>query len=180
MVRLDRDNADKLGLARRSCVALPPRSWREIAAIFDLATTVAGVANSRIWADAFLDAIEAMRPGSIVLGFVVTLIGGGMGWAGGLGDDQGEGNDTIFFGTVKDMRGVAIAGARVNVKFKSMSFVTTTDVIGNYRLSTTIDPDQSEVSCSKEGYRQSGTTQRSASGGPKAPVEVDCILQRGP
>jgi hypothetical protein len=121
-----------------------------------------------------------MRPGSFVLTVVIALTGSSVGWAGGIGDDQGEGNDTIFFGTVKDTRGVAIAGARVNVKFKSMSFVTTTDVIGNYRLSTTIEPDQSEVSCSKEGYRQSGTARRSASGGPKAPVEVDCTLQRGP
>jgi hypothetical protein len=53
-------------------------------------------------------------------------------------------------------------------------------VIGNYRLSTTIDPDESEVSCSKEGYRQSGTMRRSAPGGPKAPVEIDCTLQPGP
>jgi len=73
-----------------------------------------------------------------------------------------------------------VAGARVNVKLKNMSFVTTTDVIGNYRLSTTIDPDQSEVSCSKEGYRQSGTMRRSAPGGPKGPVEIDCTLQPGP
>ena len=101
------------------------------------------------------------------------------GRAGGLGDDAGEGTDTIFFGVVKDTRGVAIAGARVNVKFKNMSFVTTSDVIGNYRLSTTIDPDQSEVSCSKDGYRLSGTTRRSPAGGPKAPVEVDCTLQPG-
>ena len=120
-----------------------------------------------------------MRPCSIVLAAIVALAGESAVRAGGIGDDQGEGNDTIFFGAVKDARGVAVAGARVNVKFKTMSFVTTTDVIGNYRLSTTIDPDQSEVSCSKEGYRQSGTMRRSAPGGPKAPVEIDCTLQPG-
>jgi hypothetical protein len=100
--------------------------------------------------------------------------------SGGLGDDHGDGNDTIFFGAVKDTRGAAISGARVNVKFKNMSFVTTTDVIGNYRLATTIDPDESEVSCSKEGYRQNGTTRRLAPGNTKSPVEIDCTLQRAP
>jgi len=120
-----------------------------------------------------------MRPCSLVLAVIVALAGESVVRAGGIGDDQGEGNDTIFFGAVKDTRGVAIAGARVNVKFKNMSFVTTTDVIGNYRLSTTIDPDESEISCSKDGYRQSGTVRRSAPGGPKAPVEIDCTLQPG-
>ena len=119
--------------------------------------------------------------GRAIVGFFVLLAGG---WnpanAGGIGDHAGEGTDTIFFGAVKDNRGAAVAGARVNVKFKNMTFVTTTDVTGNYRLSTTIDPDESEVSCSKEGYRQSGTTRRSPSGGAKSPVEIDCTLQRGP
>jgi hypothetical protein len=121
-----------------------------------------------------------MRPCSLVLAAIIAFTGEGLVQAGGIGDDHGDDNDTIFFGAVKDTRGVAIAGARVNVKFKNMSFVTTTDVIGNYRLSTTIDPDESEVACSKEGYRQSGTMRRSAPGGPKSPVEIDCTLQPGP
>lgn len=98
--------------------------------------------------------------------------------AGGLGDDAGAGTDTIFFGVVKDQRGATIADAHVNVTFKNMTFLTTTDVIGGYRLSTTTDPDESEVSCSKEGYRQSGTTRRTPPGGPRAPIEIDCTLQR--
>jgi len=120
-----------------------------------------------------------MRGGSI-LGFLFFLGGSwNVATAGGIGDDAGEGTDTIFFGTVKDNRGAGVAGARVNVKFKNMTFVTTTDVTGNYRLSTTIEPDESELSCSKEGYRQSGTTRRPPPGGAKSPVEIDCTLQRG-
>jgi len=122
-----------------------------------------------------------MRGKSILAVFFVLLPGN---WnaarAGGLGDDAGEGTDTIFFGAVKDNRGAGVDGARVNVKFKNMSFVTTTDVTGNYRLSTTIDPDESEVSCSKEGYSQAGTARRSPPSGAKSPVEIDCTLRRGP
>ena len=73
--------------------------------------------------------------GRAIVGFFVLLAGG---WnpanAGGIGDDAGEGTDTIFFGAVKDNRGAAVAGARVNVKFKNMTFVTTTDVTGNIEL----------------------------------------------
>jgi hypothetical protein len=119
--------------------------------------------------------------GALILGCVLFLAESlNPASAGGIGDDAGEGTDTIFFGTVKDNRGAGVAGARVNVKFKNMSFVTTTDVTGNYRLSTTIDPDESAVSCSKDGYRQTGTTRRSPPGGVKSPVEIDCTLQRGP
>jgi hypothetical protein len=112
--------------------------------------------------------------------FVLLAVHCGSSYAGGIGDDAGEGTDTIFFGAVRDNRGSGIDGARVNVKFKNMNFVTTTDVTGNYRLSTTIDPEESEVSCSKQGYRQIGTTRRSPPGGPRGPVETDCTLQRGP
>jgi len=81
---------------------------------------------------------------------------------------------------VKDTRGVAIAGARVNVTFKNMSFITTTDAIGGYRISTGSDPEQSSVSCSMEGYRQSGIVRRTPPGGSKTPIEIDCTLQRAP
>jgi hypothetical protein len=121
----------------------------------------------------------AMRVLSFFIAVAFAALGANVARSGGLGDDNGEGTDTIFFGTVKDTRGSAIAAARVNVKFKNMSFVTTTDAIGNFRIATTIDPEQSEVSCSKEGYRQSGATRRPPSSGAKSPVEVDCILRPG-
>ena len=121
----------------------------------------------------------AMRALSLILAAVFAVLGGSIARSGGPGDDHGDGDDTIFFGTVKDTRGSAIAAARVNVKFKNMSFVTTTDAIGNFRIATTTDPEQSDVSCSKDGYRQSGTTRRQPASGAKSPVEVDCILRPG-
>jgi hypothetical protein len=100
--------------------------------------------------------------------------------AGGLGDDHGDGTDTIFFGVVQDTRGAAIAGARVNLTYKSMSFVATTDAIGGYRIAVPGELEQSEVTCRKDGYKQTGTTRRPPSGAEKAPIEVDCTLQRMP
>lgn len=101
--------------------------------------------------------------------------------AGGLGDDHGDGTDTIFFGVVQDTRGAAIAGARVNVTYKKMSFVTTSDAIGGYRIAVPdFDADNSEISCRKDGYAQSGVNRRPPASAEKAPIEVDCILKQAP
>ena len=100
--------------------------------------------------------------------------------AGGLGDEHGDGTEAIFFGVVQDVRGVPIAGAHVGLKFNNMSYVATTDAIGGYRIAVPTDPDQSEISCRKEGYRQTGTIRRTPPGAEKASVEINCTLQRTP
>jgi hypothetical protein len=41
-----------------------------------------------------------------------------------------------------------------------------------------MDPEKSELSCKKEGYRQSGIVRRSAPGA-SSPIEIDCTLQAG-
>jgi hypothetical protein len=110
------------------------------------------------------------------LGLIIGLADVAAG--GGLADEHGDDGATVFFGYVKDTRGVGIADARVSVTFKNMSFITMTDVIGAYRISTTTDPDLTEVSCSKQGYRQTGAMRRPMSGAAKTPVEIDCTLQR--
>jgi hypothetical protein len=102
-------------------------------------------------------------------------------FAGGLGDDHGDGTDTIFFGVVQDARGSAVAGARVNLTYKKMSFVTTTDAIGGYRIAVPeVDAGQSEISCRKDGYTQSGTNRRPPASAEKAPIEIDCTLKKTP
>jgi hypothetical protein len=120
-----------------------------------------------------------MRPRWIIAaGFVVAAVSAA--YAGGLGDDHGDGTDSIFFGTVQDTRGAAIAGARVSLTFKNMSFVTTSDAIGGYRIAVPTDPEQSEITCRKDGYQQTGTNRRTPASAEKAPVEVDCTLQKTP
>ena len=101
-------------------------------------------------------------------------------FAGGLGDDHGDGTETIFFGVVLDTRGAPIAGAHIGLKFNNMSLVATTDAIGGYRMAVTTDPDQSEISCRKDGYKQTGINRRTPPGTEKGPVEIDCTLQRSP
>jgi len=121
-----------------------------------------------------------MTTGRFVIAAALVLLAGSLALGGGLGDDHGDGNDSIFFGVVKDTRGATIAGAHVNVTFKKMTFVTTTDAIGGYRVATITDPDQSEVSCSMAGYSQKDTVRRTPPGAQSGPIEIDCILQRAP
>jgi hypothetical protein len=111
----------------------------------------------------------AMLP--FVIGFADAARGGGQ------PDEFVDQGGSVFFGFVKDTRGVAIADARVSVTFKNMAFATRTDVLGAYRIGTTTDPERSEVSCSKDGYKQTGTTRKSPPGA-KSPIEIDCTLQR--
>jgi len=118
-----------------------------------------------------------MRSHGFILVAVLTLAGVPA-KSGGIVDEHSDDGDTIYFGAVKDTRGVAIEGAHVNVKSGNIEFVTTTDATGNYRLVTQIDADQSELVCSKPGYRQSGTMRRTAPG-EKSPIEIDCTMQAG-
>jgi hypothetical protein len=120
------------------------------------------------------------RSRGFILAAAIFLVAGNGTYAGGLGDDHGDGTDSVFFGVVKDTRGATITGARVNVTFKKMTFTTVTDAIGGYRIVTITDPDQSEVSCSMAGYTQKETMRRTPPGAQAGPVEIDCTLQRAP
>ena len=99
-------------------------------------------------------------------------------FAGGSGDEHDHNEGPLFFGYVRDTRGVGIADARVSVTYKNMSFVARTDLLGAFKIATTTDPDQSDLSCSKEGYRQTTALRRTPPGNPNVPVEFDCTLQR--
>jgi hypothetical protein len=111
---------------------------------------------------------------------IIFVAGGMSAWAGGFADEHAESSDTIFFGTVQDSRGTALAGARVTLTFKKMSFIATTDAIGGYRIATPTDPEQSEISCHMSGYNQTGTTRRAPPDAAKGPVEIDCTMQKAP
>ncbi len=102
----------------------------------------------------------------------------GVAVAGGSGDEHDSHDGPFFFGYVRDTRGVGIADARVAITYKNMSFVARTDLLGAFRIATTTDPDESQVSCAKEGYRQTTSLRRTPPGTANAPIEFDCTLQR--
>ena len=120
----------------------------------------------------------------VLRGSIAAIALGAMcGWpcvvaAGGSGDEHDSHDGPFFFGYVRDTRGVGIADARVAITYKNMSFVARTDLLGAFRIATTTDPDQSELSCSKEGYRQTTSLRRTPPSTPNAPIEFDCTLQR--
>ncbi len=116
-----------------------------------------------------------------VAAFLIFMLAVTAAIAGGLGDDHGDGTDTIFFGVVQDTRGVAISNARVNVIYKKMSFVTTSDAIGGYRIAVPeIDAAGADIACRKDGYAPSAINRRPPASADRAPIEVDCILKKDP
>lgn len=115
----------------------------------------------------------------LVLACAIVAVATGPAVGGGLGDDHGDDDAVVFFGVVKDPRGVAIPDAIVSLTLKNMSFITRADVLGSYKIGTTLDPDLAEISCRKDGFRQVGTTRRPPPAGAKSPIEVDCTMQRG-
>jgi hypothetical protein len=109
-------------------------------------------------------------------------------WAGGAGfgddDDNSEEEGPSYFGFVKDTNGATVPDAKVTVGIKNRGgIVTRTDVLGAYKVpgfGKDVDPQDVEIACDKQGYKQLRTLRRmrSPNADPKIPVETDCTLQR--
>jgi len=109
-------------------------------------------------------------------------------WAGGSGfgddDDASEDEGPAYFGFVKDANGATMPDAKVTVAVKDRGgVVTRTDALGAYKVpgfGKEIDPKDVEISCEKEGFKQTRTLRR---GLPppdsKIPIETECTMQRG-
>jgi hypothetical protein len=109
-------------------------------------------------------------------------------WAGGSGfgddDDAGEDEGPPYFGFVRDANGSTMPDAKVTVAVKDRGgVVTRTDALGAYKVpgfGLEVHPNDVEISCEKEGYRQQRTLRRSLpKEGTKIPVETECIMRRG-
>ncbi len=87
-----------------------------------------------------------------------------------------------FFGFVREVGGVGINGAKVTGDLKGGSLVTTTDVLGLYKLpgfGPNVNPDDVVISCAKAGYKQANVVRRPHQvGDMKDPIEIDCYLQK--
>jgi hypothetical protein len=124
---------------------------------------------------------------SVVVG--MTCIVATVAWAGGAGfgddDDDNADEGPPYFGFVKDTNGATVPDAKVTVAVKERGgVVTRTDAIGAYKVpgfGKEIPIDDVQVSCEKDGYRQTRVLRRSVPPTPesKIPIETECTLQRG-
>jgi hypothetical protein len=92
-----------------------------------------------------------------------------------------EGSGPAYFGFVRDQRGSAVSDARVVLRPKSGDpVVLKSNVLGLYRSHVRKDvaPDDVEVSCDKEGYKQVRVARRNPPGAKDMNIETNCTLQR--
>ena len=108
-------------------------------------------------------------------------------WAGGSAfgddDDTGEDEGPSYFGFVRDNSGNFLPDTKVTVAVKDRGgVVTRTDALGTYRVpgfGKDVDTAEVEVSCEKEGYKQTKTLRRKAAANASVPiVETECTLQK--
>jgi hypothetical protein len=97
-------------------------------------------------------------------------------WAGGSG--FGDDDD------VRDVNGGTLPDAKVTVAVKDRGgVVTRTDALGAYKVpgfGKEIEPKDVEITCDKEGYKQTRTLRRSIPPpDSKIPIETECTMQRG-
>jgi hypothetical protein len=92
-----------------------------------------------------------------------------------------EGKGPAYFGFVRDARGSPVSEARVVLRPKSGEVVEIkTNVLGLYRshVRKGVAPDDVEVSCEKDGYKQQRVLRRTPPGSTAALIETNCTLQR--
>jgi hypothetical protein len=130
-----------------------------------------------------------MKPG-VKLG-TFTILAAGLSlwvcagvWAGGeLGEARDHTHDGLsIFGFVKDPSGRAIRDAKVTADIKGLgSVIARTDATGVYRLpgfGKGITQNQVSISCSKDGYKQTRTLNRTAPTQKAAhAIEIECTMQ---
>ena len=118
----------------------------------------------------------------LVAGMALGLANGGA-LAGGDEYDAAKDVENLgpaYFGFVRDARGAPVSDASVMLKPKSGDPVTIkTNVLGLYRSHVRKDvvPDEVEVSCTKNGFKQARVFRRTPPGAKDMFIETDCTLQ---
>ena len=124
----------------------------------------------------------------VALALLVPLGVSGMAWAGGASLDEDEEDDSnagvSFFGFARNLdAGGGIADAKVSaeIKNRNASLVTRTDDQGHFKFSgfsKEIDPQDVEITCTKEGLKLQRTMRRQSLGSVAASIEVDCLMTK--
>jgi hypothetical protein len=92
-----------------------------------------------------------------------------------------EGKGPAYFGFVRDMRGSAVSEARVVLRPKGGEpVVIKSNALGLYRSHVTkeVRPDDVEIMCEKDGYKQVRVARRNPPGARDMNIETNCTLQR--
>lgn len=96
-----------------------------------------------------------------------------------LSDTEGKG--PAYFGFVRDNRGSAVPDARVTLAPKAGEpLVIKSNVLGLYRshISKEVQPDDVQLVCEKQGYKQISVLRRNPPGSNDMNIETNCTLQR--
>jgi len=102
------------------------------------------------------------------------------------GDDYDAANDVkgagpAYFGFVRDARGSPVVGAQVLLTPKKGKPVALkSNVLGLYRghISKDVLPDQVQIACVKDGYKQIKINRRTPPGNNAMFIETECTMQR--
>ena len=102
--------------------------------------------------------------------------------AGGDADEHDEDPEAgpIYYGFVKDHRGVLVGDAKVTAELKGKgSVIARTDILGVYKIpgfGKNTNPDDVTITCAKDGFKQARVLRKPTE--PGRAIETECYLQR--
>lgn len=97
--------------------------------------------------------------------------------AWGANEDTG----TPFFGFVRDENGKAVKNALISASLGDTSIVIIADAQGHYKIpgmGKEVDAKEVQINCAKAGYTLKQLDRRQLRSIPKAPIEVNCKMQK--
>jgi hypothetical protein len=122
--------------------------------------------------------------GAMALGLTLTISTSA--WPGGNDDSvpQDHHDDgPFYFGFVKDANGKMVPDAKVTAEIKGRgTVITRSNATGFYKIpgfGKEVTPNNVNISCNKDGYRQTRVVRRTPVGkNPVSAIETECTLQR--
>lgn len=125
---------------------------------------------------------RASKPVLVFAAAVLALSLSGTARAGGEVDEHDEDPEAgpIYYGFVKDQRGSVIGDAKVTAELKGRgSVIARTDILGVYKIpgfGKNTNPDDVEISCAKDGYKQTRVNRKPIE--PGRAIETECLMQK--